>query len=149
MSDTVILPPTRRARRGDALIPPLLIVPLVIYNVVAFAFYGGQAAPWATTVFSVPMVSHAVWGVSWGDIMLAAGLLFLFFEVIKSTRSTRASIVEHMLSTLVFVIFLIEFLLVGAAASSTFFLLMVMSLVDLVAGFSVSISSAGRDVNMN
>ena len=149
MSDTVIMPPTRRARRADALIPPLLIVPLIIYNIVAFVFYGGLAAPWAAPVFSVPMVSHASWAVSWGDLMLAAGLVFLFFEVIKSTRSTRASIVEHMLSTLVFVVFLVEFLLVGAAASSTFFLLMVMSLVDLVAGFSVSISSAGRDVNMN
>ena len=42
-----------------------------------------------------------------------------------------------------------EFLLVGAAASSVFFLLMVMALIDVVAGFTVSITSAGRDVTMN
>jgi len=53
-----------------------------------------------------------------------------------------------MLSTAVFVIYLVEFLLVGAAASSVFFLLMMMSLVDVVAGFSISITGAGRDVTM-
>jgi hypothetical protein len=54
-----------------------------------------------------------------------------------------------MLSMVVFVAFLIEFLLVGAAASSVFFLLGVMSLIDVVAGFSVSITSAGRDVTVD
>ena len=53
-----------------------------------------------------------------------------------------------MLSTLVFILFLVEFLLVGACASSVFFILMVMALFDVVAGFTVSITSAGRDVTM-
>jgi hypothetical protein len=53
-----------------------------------------------------------------------------------------------MLSTVLFIVFLIEFILAGAAASSTFFLLMAMSLVDVVAGFSISITGAGRDVTM-
>ena len=43
----------------------------------------------------------------------------------------------------------IEFLLVGAAASSVFFILMMMAIVDVVAGFTVSITGAGRDVSMN
>jgi hypothetical protein len=46
------------------------------------------------------------------------------------------------------VLFLIEFLLVGAAASSVFFILMLMSIIDVIGGFTVSITSAGRDVNM-
>ena len=53
-----------------------------------------------------------------------------------------------MLSTAVFIVFLIEFLLVGFCASSTFFLLMMMAVLDVVAGFSISITSAGRDVTM-
>jgi hypothetical protein len=48
----------------------------------------------------------------------------------------------------VFILFLVEFLLVGAAASSLFFILMLMSLVDVVAGFTVSITAAGRDVTL-
>ena len=39
-------------------------------------------------------------------------------------------------------------ILVGAAASSIFFLLMIMSVVDVVAGFTISITGAGRDVTM-
>jgi hypothetical protein len=57
-------------------------------------------------------------------------------------------VIEHMLSTALFVVFLIEFLLTGAAASSTFFLLMIMAAVDVVAGFTISITGAGRDVTM-
>ena len=83
-----------------------------------------------------------------GDLLLVVGLVCLFFEVLKSTNTGRSSIVEHMLSTALFVVFLVEFLLVGAVASSVFFLLMVMSLVDVVAGFSISITGAGRDVTM-
>jgi hypothetical protein len=84
-----------------------------------------------------------------GDLLLVIGVIMLFFEVLKSTQTARNSIIEHMLSMFLFVIFLVEFLLVGAAASSVFFLLMVMSLIDVVAGFTVSITSASRDVSMN
>ena len=138
MSDsTVFIPPERRATRG-VFIPPLLLIPLIIYNVVAFVFMGGNPAAWGTEVFTIPMVSGVAWSLTAGDLLLVLGLGCLFFE----------SVVEHMVSTLVFVIFLVEFLLVGAAASSTFFLLMMMSIFDVVAGFSVSITSAGRDVTM-
>ena len=40
----------------------------------------------------------------------------------------------------VFVLILIEFLLIGAASSSVFFILLVMSLIDVVAGFTMSIT---------
>ena len=95
------------------------------------------------------MVSGTPWAVTAGDFLLVVALFCLFFEVLKSTRTGSSSIIEHMLSMVVFVAFLVEFLLVGAAASSVFFLLMVMALIDVVAGFTVSITSAGRDVSMS
>jgi predicted Co/Zn/Cd cation transporter (cation efflux family) len=55
---------------------------------------------------------------------------------------------DHLLSTFVFVAFLVEFLLVKGAAHPVFFTLMVIALIDVLAGFSVSIRSAGRDVNL-
>lgn len=148
-TNTVFIPPERRARGSGTFIPPLLVIPLLIYNVVAFVFMGGSPTGWATQIFSVPMVSGAPWSLTAGDLMVVLGLGCLFFEVLKSTNTGRNSVVEHMLSTLVFVIFLVEFLLVGAAASSVFFLLMMMSIFDVVAGFTVSITSAGRDVTMS
>ncbi len=147
MSDTVFIPPERRPSRG-VFIPPLLIVPFVIYNLAVFAFMGGNGAGWSGALFSIPMVSGAGWAMTSGDLLLIGGLACLFFEVLKSTNTGRSSVVEHMLSTLVFVAFLVEFLLVGAAASSVFFILMIMALFDVVAGFTVSITSAGRDVTM-
>lgn len=147
MSETVFIPPERRPGRGP-FVPPLLLLPLIAYNFVAFLFMGGSPAGWSGQLFMIPMVSGQDWSLTSGDLLLVLGVICLFFEVIKSTNVGRSSIVEHMLSTAVFVIFLVEFLLVGAAASSVFFLLLIMSLVDVVAGFTVSITGAGRDVSM-
>lgn len=151
MSDnaTVYIPPEggRRAR-GGTFIPPLLVIPFLIYNLVVFAFMGGNPAGWAGPVLSITMVSGTPWVLTGGDLMLVLGLVCLFFEVLKSTNTGRTSVIEHMISTALAVIFLIEFLLVGACASSVFFLLMIMSLVDVVAGFTISITGAGRDVTM-
>lgn len=147
MTETVILPPESRRSRG-ALIPPLLILPFLIYNVMAFTIYGGSPGGWASQLFTVPMVSGTQWALTSGDVLLVVGLVCLFFEVLKSTNTGRSSVIEHMLSTALFVVFLIEFLLAGAAASSVFFLLMIMALVDVVAGFTISITGAGRDVTM-
>lgn len=151
MSETVIVPPATgisRRRRGPLLLIPLLGIPWVLYNLLAFTMFGGQPSGWATQLFQVRMVSGTEWSLTWGDIMLLIGIVCLFFEVLKSTNTGRSSLIEHMLSTVLFIIFLIEFILAGAAASSTFFLLMAMSLVDVVAGFSISITGAGRDVTM-
>jgi hypothetical protein len=147
-SGTVFIPPEQRnGRRPGVFIPPLLIVPFLIYNAVAL-FTGMDPAVWSTQLFTVPMVSGVPWSLTSGDLLLVLGLACLFFEMLKSTNSGRSSIVEHMLSTVVFVIFLVEFLLVGFAGSSVFFLLMMMALLDVVAGFSISITAAGRDVTM-
>ena len=149
-NDTVFLPPEQRAvrRRGGVFVPPLLIVSFVLYNLAAFLFFGGQPEGWDATVFRIPMVSGMTWNMNWGDLLIVISLGLLFVEILKSTRTGTSSILEHMLSTLVFVLFLVEFLLVGAAASSVFFILMIMALVDLTAGFTVSISGAGRDVTL-
>jgi hypothetical protein len=148
MTETVILPPeSRRAARGP-FIPPLLIIPFLLFNILAFTLFGGQPGGWATQLFQIRMVSGTEWSLTWGDLMLVIGLVCLFFEVLKSTNTGRSSVIEHMLSTALFVIFLIEFLLIGAAASSVFFLLMIMAIVDVVAGFTISITGAGRDVTM-
>ncbi|WP_423069499.1 hypothetical protein [Devosia sp. CN2-171] len=143
------MPPGRRAVRTGPFIPPLLLIPLIAYNFFAFLFMGGSPAGWKLELLTVPMVSGVPWTLTAGDLMLVVGLVCLFFEVLKSTNTGRNSVIEHMLSVVVFVIFLVEFLLVGAAASSVFFILMVMALVDVTAGFTVSITGAGRDVSMS
>jgi hypothetical protein len=151
MSETVVLPPegTRRLRRQGMLIPPLLLIPFLVYNLIAFTAYGGNPARWTEGgLFSLTMVSGTPWTLTAGDLMLVLGLACLFVEILKSTNTGRNSVIEHMLSVALLIVFLIMFLLVPACASSTFFLLMVMALVDVVAGFTISITGAGRDVTM-
>ena len=49
---------------------------------------------------------------------------------------------------LVFVACIVEFLVVNAAATSVFFLMMVASLIDVVAGFTIGIRVARRDLSI-
>ena len=147
MTETVIIPPEGRRVSGGRFIPPLLIIPFLLYNILALTLMGWQPNGWTNQLFTIPMVS-AKWSLTWSDVMLVIGLVCLFFEVIKSTNTGRNSVIEHMASTALFVVFLVEFLLFAPAASSTFFLLMIMTIVDVVAGFTISITGAGRDVTM-
>lgn len=126
-------------------VPPLLALPLIVYNLMAlFGFSDGAA--WAAPIATISMVSGGVWDLSVGDIFIVVSLVLLFGEILKATRFGNASVVDHMLSTAVFVVCLIEFLLVGFAATSVFFILMIMALIDVIAGFTVSIRAAARDV---
>lgn len=121
---------------------PLLIIPLALFNIIAFLT---PSLDWRHPVTEIGMLSGAQWTISVAEIFLAFSLVFLFFEVLKSTRVTSRSIIDHMLSIAVFVIAMAEFLLVRQAGNSVFFLLLCMMLFDVVAGFSVSVRVAQRD----
>ncbi len=128
---------------------PLMAVPLIVYNVVLAGLLGSTTgSPWDDQIWSVLMISGAAWVMTLGDLMVALGLILLFFEILKATRVGVNSIIDHLLSTFIFVAFLVEFLLVEGAATAVFFMLMLMTLVDVLAGFSVSIRSATRDVSL-
>ena len=132
---------------------PLLALPVLIYNAVALTLGGSgfpaQAAQVRMTdaMFTIHMPTGADWPVSLGDLLLAASLVVLFVELLKSTTSRRIAIINHSLSVVLFVACLVEFLLLPAFATSTFFLIMVMVLLDVLAGFIVTIVAARRDVD--
>jgi hypothetical protein len=128
---------------------PLMIVSFIMYNLVTFGGGAVGADPLLTTMFSMQMMSGGRFSLTMGDIIILVSLIMLFFEIMKSTRTSNASVLDHLLSTGVFILFLVEFLLVKTAATDVFFIVMVMALIDVLADFSVSIRSAGRDVNYN
>ena len=100
-------------------------------------------------IFSIPMVSKDEWTVRWHDIFLIVGLIFLFQETIRSTGTGNTTVVNHILSMGVFVICIIEFLILRGFATSTFFLLMLMALIDVIGGFVISLKSARRDIGIS
>ena len=137
---------------------PWLLVSVIIYNVIVFLF-GPDKADAVTgeydpsvvfneVLFQIPMLSGATWSFTLGNLMVIFTLGLLFMEILKATRTGGNSLVDHSLSTLVFVICLIEFLTVKEAATSVFFIIMFITLIDVIAGFSVTIRAARRDLNV-
>jgi hypothetical protein len=124
---------------------PLVGLVILIYNLMAFAGVLDTDA----TAFSVDMSSGAMFALKTGDVFTLTGLVALFFEMLKAARLRAGTVLDHILSTAVLIVALIEFLLVGACATAAFFLLTCMALADVVAGFSVSIFSARRDFTVD
>jgi hypothetical protein len=128
---------------------PLLLFSLGLYNLLAFG--GGLAgqgdiAAMLGEGFSVKMPSNELWHFNYADVFVAFSLCLLFVEMVKATRTGRGEILNHAFSTLVFVGALVEFLLLKGFATSAFFLLVAMTLFDVVAGYTISIVSARRDL---
>jgi hypothetical protein len=128
---------------------PLIAIAFILYNVVVLL--GGSGPPeqiLQTRIFTMPMLHDAVWVFTWGDFLLLMTLLLLFAELLKATYTSTASLLDHGLSMLVFIACLIEFLLVRQAASSVFFLITFATLIDVIAGYTIGIRTARRDLQI-
>jgi hypothetical protein len=124
---------------------PLLLIPFAVYNMIVFLTPG---VSWTSPVTTVHMMSGQDWVLTWEDILLAFAIFLLWVELIKSARIGARGAVDHILAVALFVAMLIEFLLVQKAATSTFFLLMAIALVDALAGFVVGMRTAGRQIEV-
>ncbi len=127
---------------------PLFAYLLIAFNIIIFS---GNADPLVTLNkvifdFDVPSDAHIALTVS--SVFILTGIVFLYIEILKSTRASVFAIVDHGLSMLVFVIFLIEFIAIPEVGNSTFLTLTVLTLADVIAGFTVSISTARRDISL-
>lgn len=120
---------------------PLLAVVLAVYNIVAF-FY---AAFLNQILWQITLMSGAVWRFTGNDLLLSLAVVFLYLELLKATKTSAASILDHGLSLAVFIIFLLEFALIPEVGNSAFMIIMLIALLDVVAGFTITISTARRD----
>jgi hypothetical protein len=124
---------------------PLLVIPFAIYNMIVFLTPGVN---WTDTITTVNLTSGATWSVTAEDMLIGLAIILLPLEILKATRIGVRSVVDHVLSMVLFVVMLIEFLLVRQAGTSTFFLLMMVSVVDVIAGFIVTLRTAQRDLTV-
>jgi hypothetical protein len=125
---------------------PLLVITFAIYNMIAFLTPG---ISWTDKVATIHLISGQDWTVTPEDIILAFAIVLLGVEVIKATRMGIRGIMDHVLSMVLFIVMLVEFLLVQRAGTSTFFILMVISLVDVLAGFIITARTAQRDIQID
>lgn len=125
---------------------PLIVIAFVLYN--AVVLLGGIDRLGNALLPEIPMISGGRWTFTWGDFILLLTMLLLFIELLKSTYTSTASLLDHGLSMLVFVACLVEFIVVKQAATSVFFLIMVATLIDVIAGYTIGIRVARRDLNI-
>jgi hypothetical protein len=123
---------------------PLTAFILIAYNLLAFL---PGFAP-GSEIAEFTMTSGALVALTTGDALVLAGLVALFFEMLKSTRPRGGAIVDHILSVGVFIVALVEFLLVPFAGTASFLIITALCLIDVIAGFSVSTVAARRDFSV-
>lgn len=140
---------------------PLLAIPVIFYNFLAFFAGDGSAAIDAAAatgtavsplmdklnaiVIEIPMISGVAWQLTGGDTLILLAIALLFMEILKSTGTGTATIMNHGVSMVLFILCLVEFLMFPNFATSPFFIVMVMTLLDVLAGVIVTIVSARRD----
>ena len=128
---------------------PLLVFPAILYAAVALsmdhlAVQQSLNQPFFTT--HLPSGAQFTVTRGYGFVMLAAFLLFI--EVVKSTRATNIALVENGLAFLCFTLAFILFLLNAAFGTIEFALIMIMMLIDFMAGFVVMAIASRRDTVM-
>ena len=123
---------------------PLLIIPFALYNMIAFLLN----MQFTDELFGITMLSGARMAVTIGDFLIAISLFLLYVEILKATRMGIRAIMDHVLSMVLFIAMIIEFIMVQKAATSTFFLLLVLGLIDVMGGFTITIRTAQRDLSV-
>jgi hypothetical protein len=145
---------------------PSIAIAFILYNIIVlFGGSSGAVAPTgagadvlnaATEIMhrplpilrNIPLPSGERWTMTIGDLLMLVTLILLFVELLKSTYTSTASLLDHGLSMLVFVACLIEFIVVPRAATSVFFFITVATLIDVIAGYTIGIRVARRDLSI-
>jgi hypothetical protein len=128
---------------------PMILIVVILYNL---AFFGGGLAGQHDMQglldhsFAITMFSGDVWRVTVSDVFELLALLMLFIEIVKAARHDSREILNHAFAMLTFCLALVEFIVVKGFSTSAFFLITAMCLFDVVAGYSISIVAARRDV---
>lgn len=123
---------------------PLMAIVIVAYNIMALV----TGPSMETTLIDAQLLSGAVWSMKVSDLLLVSALGLLFLELIGSTKTNTSSVINHGLSLVVFIGALIEFIVLPEFGTSTFFLITMFALLDVVAGFTVTIATARRDFSV-
>lgn len=112
---------------------PLLLIPLAVYNIIAFLM---PSVSFSDVLFKVPMVTGETWPVTLADLLLALGVVLLLLEVVKGARPGSKFLMDHLLSLIVFGAAAAEFVMWPKFGNSTFFLLVLLAMADFLGGIA-------------
>src|SRR5919198_582678 len=112
---------------------PLLLIPLAVYNIIAFLM---PTVSFTDVLFKVPMVTGETWPVTLADLLLALGVVLLLLEVVKGARPGSKFLMDHLLSLIIFGAAADEFVMWPKFGNSTFFLLVLLAMADFLGGIA-------------
>ncbi|MEM9839942.1 MAG: hypothetical protein AAF830_12430 [Pseudomonadota bacterium] len=122
---------------------PLLTVSALVYG--GLVLVAGGSAWTQDEIAAIQMISGETWVVRGGDVFVCLSLFLLFWEILRATDTGSDAIVNHSLSAILCIGCVVAFMALGSFATSAFFLLTIMTLVDFMAGIGITIRSARRD----
>lgn len=112
---------------------PLLLIPLAVYNIIAFLM---PSVSFGDVLFKVPMITGEAWPVTLNDLLLALGIVLLLLEIVKGARPGGKFLMDHLLSLIVFGAAAAEFVMWPKFGNSTFFLLTLLAMADFFGGIA-------------
>jgi hypothetical protein len=129
---------------------PMILIVVILYNLVAFGSGVGHGDMQSILdhSFQIRMFSGDVWKITVSDLFVTLALAFLFVEIVKAARNTHREILNHAFSMVSFCVALVEFIVLKGFSTSAFFLITAMCLFDVVAGYTISIVAARRDLGV-
>jgi hypothetical protein len=113
---------------------PLLLIPFAIYNIIAFLM---PSVSFAEPLVRLTLVSGAQWPISLSDVLITLGILLLLLEVMRGARPGGKFLTDHLLSLLVLGGSAAQFVMLPKFGTSTYFLLVLMAMVDFLAGIAL------------
>lgn len=129
---------------------PMILIAVLLYTGTVFigSASGHDIGTLLAQSFTIHMFSGDLWKITLGDLFMALALVFLFIETIKATRTTQREIINHALSVLTFIGAMAELITLKGFSTSPFFFITAMCLFDVIAGYTISIITAKRDLNV-
>jgi len=109
---------------------PVLAVVVAAYNFVVVL--GSRAV--GDVLRQVTLPSGDVWPITVGDVLIGTAIVLVLIEF-ASLGSGRASVVNHALSAIVFVICVVELLFIRGCGTAEFAVITLIVALDVVAGY--------------
>ncbi len=120
---------------------PFMAFAVILYFVLVSLF----KLPLNQDLMSIPMPSGVRLVLTVSDILIILATIFSFVELIGSTSASATAILNHGLQLIVFLAALLLLLLLPTFATGCFLVITMMTLINTVAGYSISILRARRD----
>ncbi len=129
---------------------PWLVVAVIAYNAVVFLAPApdGQTNILEAPLLAINTLAGALMTLRVGDALMAAALLLFFIEIVKISNNISFALGDQILSMVLFVFCLVEFLIIPEAATSVFFVILVLTLLDVISSFVIQIRFARRDISI-